>query len=356
MDVDVLSYLHQLAFPVKTVYGSQVVSSVPNVFHDVWKRAHTEKSNTLEAYNAWVKSLPPAGCNCNYDEALKAVPVRLDDWFAWSVDLHNWVNRKLRKPIVGHLDAFAKWNNIAGDYVQLLIPEILCPLPDPVNRTALIVVAPDAKTQSEFAITGKRMREYAINHSMDFVLVSDITRQTHLCGNKYAYAQVAARYEQSLWLDTDIVVDPSSPNVVEEVPIGSWGLVDDMPFMDVTAWHATEWFEMQRDLEVPRIEITRVWNSGVVVAPKNSYRWYYPPPGRVKNVWCAEQHWHTYCLLKDASVIDLDSKWNNGYPWEQWETQVDASYFNHANGCFPHSKRLEVLQALNESTTPKGGW
>lgn len=81
-----------------------------NLFHEAWARLHRNKIHTIEWFSAWLASLPPNGCNCNYDEAITAVPVRYNDWFRWSVDLHNWVNRtKTHKRELSYEEAEQIW-------------------------------------------------------------------------------------------------------------------------------------------------------------------------------------------------------------------------------------------------------
>jgi hypothetical protein len=196
------------------------------------------------------------------------------------------------------------------------------------------------------------MRQYAANHGLDFVEVTEISKQTHACGNKYAYSQIADRWQQTLWLDTDVVVDPEAPNIFDSVPVGSWGLVDDLAVMENTEWCVAEFQKCQEVWGVSVSRLPHAFNSGVVVAPNNAAECYYPPPMRVPNVWCAEQHWHTQCLLdKGASVVTLGEEWNNGFPWQRWHDQIPTSYFNHVNGCKPHSLRVDILKHLSQGNT-----
>jgi len=134
--------------------------------------------------------------------------------------------------------------------------------------------------------------------------------------------------------------------------VGSWGLVDDLAVMENTDWFVSEFQMCQGVWGVPVTRLPAAWNSGVVVAPKNAAECYYPPPMRVPDVWCAEQHWHTQCLLDNkASVVTLGEEWNNGYPWQRWQDQLPTSYFNHVNGCQPHSLRVAILNHLADGNT-----
>jgi hypothetical protein len=320
----------------------------------LWQEWHTKENPTLGWIADWLNRVPK-NCNCgkSFSEWLAANKPDFDNWFEYSVDGHNFVNRKLKKIEYGPLDARLLVDGLPLDgSVQLIKPTILSQVPEPTRDRALLVLVADDKTRKEYQHTGERMRQYALNHDLDFVEITEISKQTHSCGNKYAYTQIADRWQQTLWLDTDVVVDPNAPTIFDEVPAGSWGLVDDLAVMENTDWFVSEFQMCQGVWGVPISALPSAWNSGVVVAPNNAVECYYPPPMRVPNVWCAEQHWHTQCLLdKQASVVTLNEQWNNGYPWHRWHKQIPTSWFNHANGCKPQSLRIDILKHLADGNT-----
>lgn len=327
-------------------------------FHRLWDEFHSEEHPNPNWLRDWQRRLPSeinCGCDRWLAEYLQTNPPRFADWHRWTWEVHNAVNLKLDKPLLGYLDAIselARGTNEPDGFVHLMQPVILESIPEPKRSRAVITLAPDAKSLAELAITGDRMRAYAANHDCDFVVVKKISKQRSIVGNKYAYAEVASRYEQSLWLDTDVVVDPTAPSIFDEVAVDGWGMVDDLVSMRDTSWFAQEWRTMQLAWGVPLVPVRKAWNSGVVVAPRDALRFYFPTPMRVPDVWCAEQHWHTQCLLtSSAQVIDLPITWNNGYPWRAWLDKLPTSWFNHVNGCRPQSLRLALLQHLADGNT-----
>ena len=322
---------------------------------ELWKELHTIEHPTSEWFNSWLVKVPN-DCSCaeKFETFLADNPPEFNNWLEWSVKAHNWVNRKLDKIEYGLLDAVSLilGNNDIDQFVQLIQPKILSPIPTPTKDKSIFVLVCDEKSRKEFIHTWPRMKMYATNHNLDFVVIEKVSKQTHLCGNKYAYSEIAHLWEQTLWLDTDVIVNPTAPNIFDSVPPGSWGLVDDLAVMENTDWFVSEYRMCQRYWGVEETRLPACWNSGVVVAPNNAAKCYYPPSMRVPNVWCAEQHWHTQCLLdKQASVVTLGKEWNNGYPWQRWHDQIPTSYFNHANGCQPHSLRCDILQHLAAGNT-----
>lgn len=346
------------------------VPSISSYFRAKWRELHNMDSPTKEKLSEFAASLPTFSCECkeHFTDLIERIPPRLnkDEFYTWTWEIHNAINLKLDKPLLGLLDALSeseRGTNEDDGFVQLLQPVILQPVSEPVSSRALITVAPDSKSQLELAITGDRMRAYASNHGLDFVAITSLSKQRYLAANKYAYSEVAVRYEQSLWLDTDVVVAPDSPSIFDSVPVESWGMVDDLVFMEETKWFREEWRQMQLAWGVPSTPVPKAWNSGVVVAPRDAAKCYFPSPMRVPHVWCAEQHWHTQCILENAAqIVDLPVIWNNGYPWREWRNQLATSWFNHVNGCRPQTLRLALLKHLADGNTtipesliPKGG-
>jgi len=324
------------------------------LFNNLWKEWHCKKDPSLSWIKDWLSRIPKfCSCQFSFEEWIRDNPPEYENWFEYSVRGHNFVNRKLDRVEYGVLDAEAI---TSGDdtekLVQLIRPKILSPIPTPTKSRAVLVLVPDEKSRAEFKYTENRMRLYAENCEADFVVISKISKQTHKCGNKYAYSQIAHLWEQTLWLDTDVIVNPIAPNIFDSVPPGSWGLVDDLAVMENTDWFVSEFRLCQRYWGVEETRIPACWNSGVVVAPRNAIECYYPPPMRVPNVWCAEQHWHTQALmLNNANVVTLPETWNNGFPWKQWYRNLSTSYCNHVNGCHPAELRVEVIAELASGNT-----
>lgn len=77
----------------------------------LWAELHSQANPTPEWFADWLKRIPRFGCSCAKDFAaiLQANPIRYDDYFAWSVEVHNAVNRKLGKPELSVEDASAIW-------------------------------------------------------------------------------------------------------------------------------------------------------------------------------------------------------------------------------------------------------
>lgn len=87
---------------------------------DLALRKHWEKLHLMRFYfvdislqfNKWLKEIPCAECKVAFEEILNVYPpvvTDADSFFIWTVIVHNVVNEKLKKPIVGLGDAYKLW-------------------------------------------------------------------------------------------------------------------------------------------------------------------------------------------------------------------------------------------------------
>ena len=84
--------------------------TIESIGPKLWAELHTAERPSLEWFNAWLSRVP-LYCDCvdHFRDVLAANPIRLDDFFAWSVEVHNAVNEYLGKPILSLEDALQRW-------------------------------------------------------------------------------------------------------------------------------------------------------------------------------------------------------------------------------------------------------
>jgi len=65
----------------------------------LWEELHQKNNADAKWLSKWVKKIPQFGCACreSFQLILREFPPRFDDWFTWTVDVHNAVNRKLNR-------------------------------------------------------------------------------------------------------------------------------------------------------------------------------------------------------------------------------------------------------------------
>jgi hypothetical protein len=74
-----------------------------------WAKLHQNRMTESEL-NKWIDTIPgyeDLTCDCqkNIYVIIETNPPRYDDWFAWTVEIHNLVNQKLGKPVLSFEEA-----------------------------------------------------------------------------------------------------------------------------------------------------------------------------------------------------------------------------------------------------------
>ena len=75
-----------------------------------WKALHTLEP-TPDAYQQWLRtSVPSCGdCRAHWKQITTENPPDYDNWFSWTVKVHNLVNERIGKPVMNLGDAKKKW-------------------------------------------------------------------------------------------------------------------------------------------------------------------------------------------------------------------------------------------------------
>lgn len=77
----------------------------------LWAELHTKRDATPEWFAEWLSRVPNFRCSCrrDFEAIILANPPRYNDWFKWTVEIHNSVNKKLGKSIVTFEAAMNFW-------------------------------------------------------------------------------------------------------------------------------------------------------------------------------------------------------------------------------------------------------
>lgn len=91
-------------------YGERELKQIAG--HEAWKMLHEKENATPEWFENW-KQYIPIGCGCRTDsnKLLLENPPRFDDWFRWTVEYHNGVNKKLSREEMSYEDACRLWKS-----------------------------------------------------------------------------------------------------------------------------------------------------------------------------------------------------------------------------------------------------
>ena len=341
------------ALPLRRRPKPHIIPGVRNISGaKYWDLLHAERNPTPQWFKGWFDAI--TGCSrCKKDFA-RIVAEHPPDYssptafFEWSIFVHNLVNIKLGRPEFS-LDAAYRTHR---GLVRLIEP----PITDrakghtPQSDRLLIVVAVDAPSQAELNISRAGFIRYAKQVGADYVEITDAIQDCgHPTANKYAMLPYVEKYDQTLYCDVDVMIQPSATDIFELVPLASWDLVDDFVKNPDKTWFTTEIQEICDIAGIERYAIEKAWNSGVMVMPRHAHRSYFAPPWRLPDKWCCEQNFHTVMLRANSeSIVELCDLWNLGYPWSDFLEKIDRAHFVHINGCKPHSLRLQIMEQIRD--------
>jgi len=87
----------------------QIPQETTQTYHALWTELHTKSDPTPEWFAGWLNRIPCGNCRSTARTILERIKPRYNDWFPWSVELHNAVNAKLGKPQVALQEAREIW-------------------------------------------------------------------------------------------------------------------------------------------------------------------------------------------------------------------------------------------------------
>jgi hypothetical protein len=223
-------------------------------------------------------------------------------------------------------------------------------VPLPESKRLIITVA-TGQAQKILANTVTQMKAYAVKCGADFMSLTNET-QTWPLAEKFRIAHYAKYYDRTLFLDADVFVRSSAPDIFEEVPVGRVALHDDTLKLLASA-HGLDWVRT----ELGFVCETQQWktplvpyclNSGVVLFDRNDADIWSPPIHPFPTFHCAEQDMVQYRATATSRLFLLHEKWN----WQWWANLnfegIENANFIHLAGmsqAYP-SMQIPVLRAL----------
>jgi lipopolysaccharide biosynthesis glycosyltransferase len=214
-----------------------------------------------------------------------------------------------------------------------------------MKEKAVVTVAV-GKALDWLAVSEPTMREYATRVDAEFVKLTDVTCPYPM-GEKWQVEKLFDVYERILYIDADVVVRPTAPNLFELVPENSVGVYDDMPDMAGRyAWYYAEIEQLQRELGLRPSPLHHCYNAGLVMASR-MHREIWRQPHFFRPTHCYEQNL-VNCKIRDNGfkVYNFDRRTH----W-QWWTDKENKYkadgcFLHFSGMKDHQERLRLMREV----------
>jgi len=224
------------------------------------------------------------------------------------------------------------------------------PTPLPKSKRLIITIATEI-SQKILAETAESMKRYAAKCGADFIAITNCTQDWPLA-EKFRLAHYAGYYERVLFLDSDVFVRNSAPNIFEEVPAGVVAMHDDTPSL-LRSGNGVEW--LRSELEI--ICKSQKWspqmaafclNSGVVLFDGADAGIWSPPEYPFPTFHCAEQDVVQIRAAATNRIFFLNEKWN----WQYWVNPtlagIEHAHFVHLSGMSQSNPTMQIpiLRAL----------
>lgn len=188
------------------------------------------------------------------------------------------------------------------------------------------------------------LRAYAARCRADYLEITDAT-QTWAPLEKFRLLPHARAHARTLYIDADVLVRPTAPNLFALYPRGLV-LHDDFPHLPCQRWPAGERRGMlaaQGVLPAPR-DAHRLLNSGVVLCDAATADIWSPPPRPFLPTHCAEQFW-VESLTRGRPTTTLPTRYNTQYWMSDFYQRLPAAQLIHLAFC-PPAQRLDLFRSL----------
>lgn len=317
--------------------------------HSHWPELHLYPANHTRGwrpaaaktfYDNWCTGIPSYNCSCAANWK-SYTATNLPDFssakafFEWSVTSHNYVSQHhANKPTISTIEA-------AGLY---LAPWI-------TRRPRAIVTLALGEHQRVLDITLPLMLEYADRVGAELHVIDSNLRPEYPMANKWRVANYAANYDQTLYLDSDVLISPNAPDIFAAVPKG-FAVRDERPDYHHD-WYSQETSDLYASQGVSHT-LQHCANGGVMLMTPETLDLYWEPSGTYPQLWCTDQHWLSYRIETSGHEVTwLDDRWNWGFIRIDWWRGLADAWFVHLNGSRPLSYRLELAERIKAQNYEK---
>lgn len=217
---------------------------------------------------------------------------------------------------------------------------------EPIKPIAIITLAVGQKALDEHAITGPQMAAYAERCNADFHAITDDQHSSYALANKFRLKTLAAKYDRVLFLDADVWVRSTAPNIFEQFdPSQVWMHVD-RPHQANRDSFIANYATIAKQQQIEPITDYDCLNSGVVLFSREHLGMWSEPPLPAPKQFLTEQIWIEYNLRRQGFAVGkLPTEWNTQYWFSDFAARESSAYFVHLAAC-KHEERVYRLRKL----------
>jgi hypothetical protein len=211
---------------------------------------------------------------------------------------------------------------------------------------AIFTLAAGQKSLDQFAITGPQMAAYADRIGADFHAITDDQQPAYPLANKFRLKTLAANYERALFLDADVWVRSTAPNVFEQFDADSIWMHADREHQANRDSLVTNYITIAKQQHVPPILDYDCLNSGVVLFSQQHLSLWSEPPLPAPKQFLTEQIWIEYNIRRQSIPIRLlPTEFNTQWWFPDFKSRESSANFLHLAAC-PHEERIYRLKKL----------
>ena len=231
-------------------------------------------------------------------------------------------------------DGLAKWQEVD----DVIVPEA---------ERAIVTIAVGTNAIELLDLTGPIMAEYAARCRAQFIAITNPT-QNWWGLEKFRLSAIASQFKRTLFLDVDVFVPQSAPNIFAAVPQGHVGIHDDWDHLSDPSFLANDVAELAKTQEIKPLP-HRCLNSGVVLCDREHAGLWAPPLHAFRPTHTIEQSWVEQSIRRSAiPVFPLQWRWNCQYWWSDFHDRMQEANFIHLANA-EHGERLRLLRYLMQS-------
>lgn len=305
----------------------QIQNAVQSLGPQLWKDLHT--TVTAEMLADWEKQIPSYGCPCrdSYKQLKRECrPEQYDDFFAWTVAIHNLVNAKLKEQTgdctyeqTSLEQARSLWRN---EFPRR-------------NSRAVVTVSTGKQYRQLLEVTGPTHASYAQRVQADYI---QLTNQLYndWKQEKFRAGVVGQHYDQTLFVDCDVIIRSSCPDVFD---VGGVYIHDDREKLRMTHWCEGDIKRVAESQGVEPWPYLRCLNTGFFTFARNYNPWVMPtqpfPDSHCAEQWWVDRH------IKQWQRMDSVNNWQWWFH-DFWDG-VDSANVVHLANC-PKDIRVQLAK------------
>jgi hypothetical protein len=218
----------------------------------------------------------------------------------------------------------------------------------PTHANLIVTLAVGPQAEEIVSMTAPHMEDYARKCDAQFVVIRGRT-QDWWGLEKFRVGRFAESHERTLFVDADVFIRPTAPNIFREVPPNHVGILnetDNANEIPVLKWRMTHFAESMYKDQGEAFGGLKCFNSGVVLCDRGTLAAWKPPVHPFTPTHTSEQVWiERNITAHRLPVFSLANYWNCQYWWTDFGARAPTAHFVHLAGA-EHSLRVGFLRKL----------